>query len=84
LDMLRTHREQLLFWKNIIEDQMANFSDAEGEDFLNGSLQRLLQQDPLLKEFFHMDEAVKHRERGFLKNSIKGFTGYLQAVADNP
>ena len=84
LHMLRTHREQLLFWKNIIEDQMVHFNDAEDEGFLEGSLQRLLQQDPFLKGFFHMDEAVKHRERGFLKNSIKGFTGYLQAVTDNP
>jgi glyoxylase-like metal-dependent hydrolase (beta-lactamase superfamily II) len=84
LDMLKTHREQLLFWKNIIEDQRVHFSEAEDEDFLNGSLQRLLKQDPFLKGFFHMDKAVKHRERGFLKNSIKGFTGYLQTIADNP
>jgi glyoxylase-like metal-dependent hydrolase (beta-lactamase superfamily II) len=84
LDMLKTHREQLLLWKNIIEDQMVYSGEAEGEDFLKGSLQRLLKQDPFLKGFFHMHEAVKHREIGFLKNSIKGFTGYLQTVADNP
>jgi hypothetical protein len=75
--MLKTHREQILFWKNIIEDQMGHFSEVEDEDFLKKSLQRLLKQDPFLKGFFHMDEAVKDRERGFLKNSIKGFTGYL-------
>jgi glyoxylase-like metal-dependent hydrolase (beta-lactamase superfamily II) len=84
LDMLKTHRKQLLFWKNIIEDQMVDFRNAEDKDFLNRFLQRLLEQDPLLKGFSHMDEAVKHRERGFLRNSIKGFAGYLQAIADNP
>jgi len=80
LNMLKAHRKQLLFWRNIIEDQMVHFSGPEDEDFLNAALQCLLKHDPFLKGFFHMDEAVQHRERGFLKNSIKGFTGYLGSI----
>ena len=84
LNMLKTHREQLLLWKKIIEDEMVHLNKDKDEDFIKSCLQRLLKQDPFLEGFFHMDEAVKERERGFLKNSIKGFTGYLQTIADNP
>jgi glyoxylase-like metal-dependent hydrolase (beta-lactamase superfamily II) len=80
VNMLKNHREQLLLWKKIVEDEMVPFSDDKDEDLLNSCLQRLLKQDPFLKGFFHMDEAVKERERGFLKNSIKGFIGYLVSI----
>ena len=84
LNMLKIHREQLLLWKKIIEDEMVHLSEDKDEDFFKGCLQRLLKQDPFLKGFFHMDKALKEREMFFLKNSIKGFTGYLQTIADNP
>jgi hypothetical protein len=83
VSLLKTHRDQLLLWEEIIKDEIVNLQGTEGEDLFNGCLLRLLKQDPCLKDFFYMDEAVKERERGFLKNSIKGFTGYLQTVADN-
>jgi glyoxylase-like metal-dependent hydrolase (beta-lactamase superfamily II) len=84
LDMLKTHRDQLLLWEKIIKDEMVHLGEAYDEDFFKSCLQRLLKQDPFLKGFFNMSEAVKEREKGFLKNSIKGFTGYLQTIADNP
>ena len=84
LKMLKTHREQLLHWKNIIEEEMAHLSEERNEDFLNSCLQRLFKEDFLLRGFFHMDEDVKERERGFLKNSIRGFIGYLESIADDP
>jgi hypothetical protein len=59
---------------------MVHLSEDRDEDFLNSCLQRLLKQDSLLRGFFHMEEAVKEREKGFLKNSIKGFTGYLESI----
>ena len=83
VSLLKTHREQLLLWEEIVKDEIVNLQGTEVEDLFNVCLQRLLKQDPCLKNFFYMDEAVKERERGFLKNSIKGFTGYLQTVADN-
>jgi hypothetical protein len=82
--MLKTHKKQLLIWKKIIENEMIRFRQINSEDFIDRCLHRLLKEDPNLKRFVHMDEAVQERERGFLKNSIKGFTGYLQTVADNP
>jgi glyoxylase-like metal-dependent hydrolase (beta-lactamase superfamily II) len=82
--MLKTHKKQLLIWENIIENEMIRFRQIDDEEFIDRCLYRLLNEDPNLKGFDHMDEAAQERERGFLKNSIKGFTGYLQTVADNP
>lgn len=83
-EMLKTHKKQLLIWKNIIENEMIRFKKTHTEDFIACCLNKLLKEDPNLKGFAHMDEAVQERERGFLQNSIKGFIGYLQSVADNP
>lgn len=81
--MLKTHRKQLFFWEKIIEDEMNRIGQADGTNFLENCLQRCLQEDSHLKGFFHMDDAVKERERQFLHNSINGFAGYLQTIADN-
>ena len=82
--MLKTHKKQLLIWENNIENEMIRFRQTNTEDFIARCLHRLLKEDPNLKGFSHLDEAVQEREMGFLQNSIKGFMGYLQTVADNP
>lgn len=84
IGMLKMHREQLFLWKEIIEDEMIRLNGPNAEDFLESCLQRLLKEDRHLNGFSYMDETVQARERGFLENSIKGFIGYLQTVADNP
>lgn len=76
--MLKTHRNQLLLWKRIIEEDIIRLGRINDKDFFEGCLQRLLTEDPNLNLFFHMDKAVQDREKGFLKNSIRGFTGYLR------
>lgn len=79
--MLKMHREQLFLWKNIIDDEIKN---SRPEEFVDACIDRLLKNDPFLKGFFDMGKDVQERERGFLKNSIKGYKGYLKTVADNP
>ena len=37
----------------------------------------MLATDPLLDGFSRLPPAVQDRERGFLRNSVKGFSGYL-------
>lgn len=75
VEMLHTHRKQLLHWESVI----ANVIDGyRGTDVVAACLDRLLLQDPLLEGFYHLDEARRERERYFLQNSIKGFEGYHQ------
>ena len=76
--MLKTHRDQLYLWRNIIEDEVARLHPLNDEDVFENCLQRLLKEDLRLKHFFHMDTPVQEREKGFLKNSIKGFIDYLR------
>ena len=75
--ILKMHRDQLLFWKQIIADEIAVKRQNDGEEFFRGCLQRLLREDNLLQSFFKMDQSVQDREKIFLINSIKGFAGYL-------
>lgn len=82
--MLKAHRRQLHLWRKIIEDEITRLRQINDKDVVENCLQRLLKEDPCLKHFSHMDISVQEREKGFLKNSIRGFIGYLQAVADNP
>ena len=75
--MLKTHRNQLYLWRNIIEDEVARLHPID-DDLFENCLQRLLKEDLRLNHFFHMDGPVQEREKEFLKNSIKGFVGYLR------
>lgn len=75
--ILKMHRDQLLFWKRTIADEITVKKQTDGEDFILGCLQRLLKEDKHLRHFFKMDRFVREREKIFLINSIKGFAGYL-------
>ena len=76
--MLKIHRKQLLLWKKIVGDEINRLQQSEDEAVVENSLQRLLKEDPCLKDFSHLDPSVQEREQGFLKNSIRGFIGYLR------
>ncbi len=67
--LLELHKKQLNLWKEII----ARHKGQEAEAILR----RLIAQDPLLKQFEAFEQNVKNREEYFLKNSIKGFLGFL-------
>ena len=73
--MLKIHRNQLLLWKKLIEDEINNCGP---KDPINACIQRLLQEDPLMAAFDQLTPGVKERERYFLQNSIRGYIGYLE------
>ncbi|MBU0988338.1 MAG: MBL fold metallo-hydrolase [Proteobacteria bacterium] len=72
--MLAAHRKQILLWKQIITEE---FDRKNAKNFLEVCSHRLISEDPCLKSFSKMDASVQDREKGFMQNSIKGFTGYL-------
>jgi len=74
--MLKMHKGQLLHWEQVISNVMRH---TEAEFFEETCLKNLLKSDPFLKNFSSLDGAVQERELGFLKNSIRGFLGYLQS-----
>jgi hypothetical protein len=73
--LLQRHRCQLLLWKRIIGKVL---EDAAPEDWLQVGLDRLLQEDSHLVAINAMNVQARAREEGFLRNSIRGFIGYLQ------
>jgi glyoxylase-like metal-dependent hydrolase (beta-lactamase superfamily II) len=72
--LLKRFRNQMILWKDIIEKQLLG-SDA---DIIERCLDVLFKEDPNLKAFDIMDSDTKVRERFFLKNSVKGFVGFLK------
>ena len=74
--MLTRHREQLLLWEAILAAETVRGKKDAAAD-VDSWLALLLAQDPLLAAFGQLPPAARQRERGFLKNSIKGFAGYL-------
>jgi len=75
--MLRTHREQLLRWKEIVRPFFDGVQGDQNPEAMQACSQHLLDNDPLLAGFVHLPPEVQQRERGFMLNSIKGYWGYL-------
>lgn len=78
--LLEAHRRQLLDWARTVGDVAAG--RASEADPVEACLARLLQTDPLLAPFGQMPREVRRRERGFLRNSIRGFLGYLSHISN--
>ncbi len=79
--MLTKHREQLFFWKDTIGREL---SCSPRKNYVLDCQNVLLREDRNLEGFFGLEPELQERERGFLANSIRGFAGYLQSLADNP
>ena len=73
--MLEMHKRQLLHWERVISHVMQSTGVESLEETC---LEKLLESDSLLKGLTCLDDAAQKREIGFLKNSIRGFIGYLQ------
>ena len=76
LDKLQKARRQFFLWKSIIEDEI---NRSNTEDPIENCIERLLREDQLLANFQVLPETVKRREENFMRNSIKGFIGYIEA-----
>jgi glyoxylase-like metal-dependent hydrolase (beta-lactamase superfamily II) len=79
--MLARHRAQLFFWKDAIGREL---SSSPRKNYVLDCQNVLLREDGNLEGFFRLEPDKQERERGFLANSIRGFAGYLQSLADNP
>jgi len=77
---LKQHKEQLFFWKKIIQQEVEK---AGNKNIVEDCIQSLLKHDPLMAVFSEMTQDMQNREYGFLKNSVNGFLGYLNTTADN-
>ena len=73
---LESHKKQLLLWKTIIEEMM-NHEDEK--DFFRNCLNRLIDQDPLMRGFRSFSENARKREFDLIRNSIKGYLGFLKS-----
>jgi len=76
LSMLKKNRAQLFMWRDMISRNIKE--DDFDKDRYGGLTRLLLENDPCLNGFSNFNEAVKERERGFIKNAIMGFEGYLK------
>jgi glyoxylase-like metal-dependent hydrolase (beta-lactamase superfamily II) len=73
--LLEAHRRQLLDWARTVGDVAAG--RASEADPVEACLARLLETDPLLAGLRYFAPDVRRRELGFLRNSVRGFLGYL-------
>ena len=78
LHLLARHREQLLFWETVLGAEAARMN-AETKADAEAWVDLMLEKDPLLEGFGLLPAEVQARERGFLRNSVKGFAGYLES-----
>ena len=76
LELLKTHRDQLEAWRDLIRP-FTGTADEKKEQAMLSCRDHLLGADPLLAGFASLSHAARQRERGFLLNSIKGYWGYL-------
>ena len=78
--LLARHRRQLLFWEQTLAAE-ARRRDIFSDESADGCVDLMLASDPNLEGFAQLPTAVQERERGFLRNSVKGFTGHLASLA---
>ncbi len=77
VSLLQTHREQLLRWRDWIAPFL-NREDCEQDELPEFCVDYLLETDPLLAGYAGLSASVRGRERNFLRNSVKGYLGYLK------
>jgi len=67
-------KEQIYLWAELIEGVLEKQKDP---DFIKETTDLLLAKDPMMKGIEKFGEDFIARERGFIKNSILGFTGFF-------
>lgn len=74
--LLKTARDQMVLWKDIIS---ALPSDSGTED----GVEALLKNDTALKQIDKLPERDREREAFFLRQSVDGYLGYVRRHADS-
>ena len=81
MQMLQTHRDQLLRWRELITPFIEDDS-MEEDRAMQACCDHLVASDPLLAAFDSLPASVQQRERFFMLNSIKGYWGFLKKSSD--
>ena len=76
--MLEAHREQLIRWEALISNEIQSCAAINRNA---ACMKRLLEEDPLMANFDQLTPDIQEREAYFLKNSIKGYLGWLDSKA---
>jgi glyoxylase-like metal-dependent hydrolase (beta-lactamase superfamily II) len=76
---LEKHTAQVHLWMGIVKTVWEGHGEETGEVVVNGCVERLLTEDGHLSGFERLHPAVRQRERGFLRNSVRGMLGELAA-----
>ena len=72
--MLNRFRQQLIRWRDILAVETEG---PGGPDQVERCIDALLEKDPELAAFSDMDPVIQSRERYFMRNSVRGYLGYL-------
>ncbi len=73
-EMLLRFKDQLLRWRDILGRILGRDPEAD-PDYC---IERLLAEDPELAGFRDLDREARQRERFFMRNSVRGYLGYLR------
>lgn len=74
-ELLEAQKDQLHRWADLIGKELEK---GDGQDISERCINTLLKNDPLMAAWDRLSTDVRERERGFLKNSVAGFLGYLK------
>jgi len=74
-ELLEAHRDQLHRWADLLGEELKR---ADAPDLVDRCIAVLQAKDPLMAAWDRLPPDVQERERGFLKNSVNGFLGYLR------
>jgi glyoxylase-like metal-dependent hydrolase (beta-lactamase superfamily II) len=78
--MLHAHRDQLQRWHRMVKP-CYEADPAANDDTLSACLDFMLNNDPSLSLFSRLPIDARERERFFLRNSLRGYWGYLRDKA---
>ena len=78
-EMLSSFREQLLLWKFMFSENFSDDTDNSEDRFISDCFDQILERDPFLANFRCLSESVQNRERFFISNSIRGFSGAFKS-----
>jgi hypothetical protein len=78
MELLADHRDQLLSWKETLAPDVALVADAAAH--IDRWVDRMLARDPRMAGFNRLAPSAQARERSFLRNSVRGFVGYLMVT----
>lgn len=66
-------RRQVLEWERIVRAEMLKGN----KNLVGRCMQALFRSDPFLGAFIEMDLHTREREKGFIRNGIRGFVDFL-------